>query len=153
MPKKSKSKLFPKLTFFESVYTVKRGFKIDFLNTRMGFVKFSGHPKKFCYTIKKLNFCQQGGVGRLSSSNFKWMFTPNNMSHVTCHMSPVMCHMSGVKCHMSWVTCHIFFLQSDEAYRWGSVINGAYPVYFFFINKCYADFKEKILKKTLKKKP
>ena len=44
------------------------------------------------------------------------MFTPNNMSHVTCHMSHVMCHMSRVTCHMSRVICHVS--QNDGASRW-----------------------------------
>ena len=42
------------------------------------------------------------------------MFTPTDMSHVTCHVSCVMCHVSRVKCHLSPVTCHMskqfFFL-------------------------------------------
>ena len=59
------------------------------------------------------------------------MFTPHNMSHVTCHMSHVTCHVSCVTCHMSHVTCHIshvmchmpnffpsyFFGQFGEAYQ------------------------------------
>ena len=49
------------------------------------------------------------------------MFTPPNVSRVTCHVSHVTCHVSRVTCHVSHVTCHIFFLffgQSGEAYRW-----------------------------------
>ena len=55
------------------------------------------------------------------------MFTPQNMSHVMCHVSHVTCHMSRVTCHMSHVTCHMshvtcqffccFFGQSGEAYQ------------------------------------
>ena len=32
------------------------------------------------------------------------MFTPHNMSHVTCHVSCVTCHVSHVTCHVSHVT-------------------------------------------------
>ena len=62
-----------------------------------------------------------------------------------CHMSCVTCHLSSVMCHMSRVTYHLshFFIQKkliklslrklDEGVKLvggGSVINGAYPVYF-----------------------
>ena len=49
------------------------------------------------------------------------MFTPPNMSRVTCHVSCVTtCHVSCVTCHMSHVIfIFIFFLgQSGEVYRW-----------------------------------
>ena len=70
-------------------------------------------------------------------SNFERMFTPHNMSHVTCHMSYVICHMSTVMCHMSCVTCPIYFVifiyffyldKVVKLIRGVSVINGAYPV-------------------------
>ena len=55
------------------------------------------------------------------------------MSGVMCHVSCVRCQVSLVTCHMSHATYHMshvffFFLESGEAYRGGSVINGAYPV-------------------------
>ena len=43
----------------------------------------------------------------LGSWNFERMFTPHNMSQVTCCMSRVMCHVSHVTCCMSCVTCHV----------------------------------------------
>ena len=47
------------------------------------------------------------------------MFTPHNMSHVTCGVSRVTCHMSHNTCHMSLVKYVFFFLfLSGEAYRW-----------------------------------
>ena len=48
--------------------------------------------------------------------NVERMFTPHNVSKVTCRMSHVTCHVSCVMCHVSH-----FFLgggQSCEAYRW-----------------------------------
>ena len=52
------------------------------------------------------------------------MFTPPNVSRVTCHMSCVTCHMLRVTCHMSRVTCHVslflffsFFLRT----KWWSL--------------------------------
>ena len=44
------------------------------------------------------------------------MFTPHNMSHVTCHMSHVMCHMSFVTCHLSHVTCHMSIFKASALY-------------------------------------
>ena len=87
------------------------------------------------------------------------MFTPHQVSCVTCHVSCVMCHMSCVTCHVSCVTfhlspvtCHLshiilfsfIFLLKKKIYKYpleemdkvvdlvgeGSVINGAYPVQF-----------------------
>ena len=54
------------------------------------------------------------------------MFTPPNMSHVTCHVSRVTCHMSSVTCHMSkknYILIFFFFSrtqigQSGGASRW-----------------------------------
>ena len=48
------------------------------------------------------------------------MFTPPNISCVTCHdISCVMCHVPRrVTCHMSRVTCNFFFGLSGEVYRW-----------------------------------
>ena len=50
--------LTPKFTFLRSLYTVKRGFKIDFLNTRMCFGRFWEQQKKLwdtkTYTLKPL---------------------------------------------------------------------------------------------------
>ena len=63
------------------------------------------------------------------------MFTPPNMSRVTCHLSRVKCHVSHVTCHMLHVTCHIFFFfyKVVKLIGGGSVINGAYPVQFSFL--------------------
>ena len=36
------------------------------------------------------------------------MFTPPNMSRVTCHVSRVTCHVSRVTCHISRVTYFLF---------------------------------------------
>ena len=50
------------------------------------------------------------------------MFTPHNMSHVTCQMSCVTCHVSRVTCHVSHVMCHMslffffFFWAKWSAY-------------------------------------
>ena len=47
----------------------------------------------------------------------------------------VTCHVSHVTCHVSRVTCHNFFSPSYKVVKLisgGSVINGAYPVQFFF---------------------
>ena len=46
-----------------------------------------------------------------------------------------MCHVSGVTCQMSHVTCHmsnidIFFYKVLKLVFGGSLINGAYPVWF-----------------------
>ena len=57
----------------------------------------------------------------LGSWNFERMFTPHNMSHVTCCMS-------RVTCHMSYVIIIIFFYKVVKFMGGGSVINGAYPV-------------------------
>ena len=56
---------------------------------------------------------------------FEWMFTPQNMSHVTCHVSHVTCHMSHVMCQMSHKK------KLDNVVKLigrGSVVNGAYPI-------------------------
>ena len=63
------------------------------------------------------------------------MFTPPNKSCFICHVSRVTCHKSRVTCHVSHVTCHIFSSSffSDKVVKpigGGSVINGAYPIYF-----------------------
>ena len=50
------------------------------------------------------------------------MFTPPNVSRVTCHVSRVTCHMSRVTCHM--------LNKLVKLIGGGSVINGAYPVQF-----------------------
>ena len=58
------------------------------------------------------------------------IFTPQNMSHVMCHVSRVTCHVSRVTCLMSHVRCH-FFLFFDKVVKLiggGYVINKAYPV-------------------------
>ena len=72
-----------------------------------------------------------------------------HVSYVMLHMSRVICHVSDVMCHMSCVTCQLssvtFWLkkttrklQSVVASRGGSVINGAYPVYFcLFVAKLH----------------
>ena len=55
------------------------------------------------------------------------------MSHDTCHVSHVTCHMSNVICHMSQFILFYLFLILDTVVKLsggGSVINGAYPVYF-----------------------
>ena len=65
------------------------------------------------------------------------------MSLVMCHMSRVTCHISHVTCHVSHVRCHMYFFFylllffvffSNKVVKiigGGSVIHGAYPVYFF----------------------
>ena len=65
-----------------------------------------------------------------------------HVSHVMCQMSHVKCHVSHVTCHMSHVTCQMsiilfiyFFYKVVKLFGGGSVINGAYPVYFFNILK------------------
>ena len=61
------------------------------------------------------------------------MFTPHNVSHVTCHMSRVTCHVSHVTCQVSHFI-FIFFFFSDKVVEHiggGSVINGASPSSFF----------------------
>ena len=94
----------------------------------------------------------------LDSWNFKRMFTLHCMC-VKCQVSFVSCHLSPVTCHLSHVTCHtitFYFLKSIklkskqikslqnnkkkkhkknkvvELVGGGTVINKAYPVYFFF---------------------
>ena len=48
-------------------------------------------------------------------------------------MSGVRCQLIGVKCHMSGVACHVFFSHKVvKLVGGGSVINGAYPVYFYY---------------------
>ena len=48
-----------------------------------------------------------------------------------CHMSHIMCHVSGRTCQVSRVRCHAyFFYKVVEKVCGGSVINGAYHVYF-----------------------
>ena len=71
-----------------------------------------------------------------------------------CHVSRVMCHVSCVMCHVSHVTCHMskyyfltfFYLKKIygfslylkkldkvvELVGGESVINGAYPVKFYY---------------------
>ena len=81
---------------------------------------FLYHPKETKNKKKK--------TYELGSWHFEIMFTPHNMSNITCHMSSATCHMSCVTCHMSCVACHFFsfFLnkirrknrQNGEAYRW-----------------------------------
>ena len=72
----------------------------------------------------------------LGTWSFERLFTPYNVSHVTCHMSGVMCQVSGVKCQGSCVLCQIKFCWFDkfvELVGWGSVINEAYPVLFHYL--------------------
>ena len=93
--KKSKCKLFPKayifpkLTFLKSLYTVKRGSKIDFFNPRMCFVKFWEQQMKFWDTqIFFWNFCQKvyilrgGGSQRQfgKSLHFDFFLPPSLMA-------------------------------------------------------------------------
>ena len=64
---------------------------------------------------------------QLITWNFDTMSTSYHVSCVPCHLSPVTCHLSHVTCHV-----YIFFFYKlvklvDE---W-SVINRAYPVFFF----------------------
>ena len=44
---------------------------------------------------------------------------------MTCHMSPIACHVSGVQFY--------FFDNVVELVGGGSVINGAYLIYFSFL--------------------
>ena len=71
----------------------------------------------------------------LGSRNFERMFTPHNLSHVTCCMSRVTCHMSRVMCHMSHVTC-IFFFTACEAYCWRVCYQRGLPHLFFLGGGC-----------------
>ena len=54
-----------------------------------------------------------------------------------CHMSCVTCYVSSVTCHMLCVRCQVklisflFLNKVRELVTGGSVINWAYPVYFF----------------------
>ena len=56
------------------------------------------------------------------------------MSGVMCHISCVRCQVSGIKCQVPGFMCQIFFLfffyKLVGLVGGGSVINGAYPVYF-----------------------
>ena len=67
---------------------------------------------------------------------FKSSLLPNvRASELTFweNVHPTMCHMSHVKCHMSGVTCNLFLIRKKLGQSaGGSVINGAYPVNFFF---------------------
>ena len=59
----------------------------------------------------------------------------DNVHHppnITCHWSHVTCHMSGARCHRSQYY-YIFFYKVVGLVGEGSVINGAYAVYFDFI--------------------
>ena len=75
------------------------------------------------------------------------MFTPYHVTHVRCKVSGVRCQVSGVRCQVSHVTfqlsrvmCHVscvtYFLfhlyKVNGLVGRGSIINGAYPVYFSF---------------------
>ena len=80
----------------------------------------------------------------LGSWNFERMFTPHNMSHVTCRMSRVTCHMWHVTCHMSHVTCCIFFFSSflelsGEAYWWRVCYQWGLPRLVFKASALWAD--------------
>ena len=58
-----------------------------------------------------------------------------------CHMSRVTCKMSGVRCQVSLLFFFfLFYYKMVELVDGGSVINGAYPVIFFYI---YIHFVEK----------
>ena len=53
-------------------------------------------------------------------------------------MSGVRCQVSGVRCQVSGVRCQVifldfFFYKLLELVGGGSVINGAYPVYFLYV--------------------
>ena len=61
----------------------------------------------------------------LGSWNFERMFTPQNLSHVTCRKSGVTCHVTCVTGHMSHVT-FFFFWQSGEAFRWRGPIPSSF---------------------------
>ena len=51
-------------------------------------------------------------------------------------MSVISCHMSCVTCHMSHVMCHMFVLDKVvKLVSGGSVINGAYPVWFIHVTQ------------------
>ena len=53
----------------------------------------------------------------LESLNFKRMFTPHHVSHVTCNVPRVTCHIACVTCHMSHASVRFFFLQRGGASR------------------------------------
>ena len=61
---------------------------------------------------------------------------PHHVSHVTCHVSYVRCQVSCVRCQVAGVRCDIFSFFSDKVVELVgrvSVINGAYPIKFFWI--------------------
>ena len=66
------------------------------------------------------------------------------MSHVIFHISYVMCTVSGVMCQVYIVTFSLMFEnKSDnigELFAGGSVINGAYPVWFNSFSACFFFF-------------
>ena len=59
------------------------------------------------------------------------MFTPPNMSRVTCHVSRVTCHVSHVTCHVSHVPFFSFFFRQSGGAYWLRVCHQrGYPVQF-----------------------
>ena len=67
-------------------------------------------------------------------------------------MSGVTCHMLCVTCQMSRVMCHIFFnffYKAVKLVRGGSVINGAYPLYFFSRHTTISMYMTNILLKKV----
>ena len=57
-----------------------------------------------------------------------WPYPMFHVSHVICHVSDVECHVSDVTCHVSDVTKKNY--KVVERVGGGSVINGAFPIYF-----------------------
>ena len=60
----------------------------------------------------------------IGSWHFERMFTPHNMSYVTCHMSRVTCHVSCVACHVSNVICHFSHIYFFQTKWWSLSVEG-----------------------------
>ena len=101
---KTKCKLFPKggdgstpkFTIKKSLYTVKRGFKRDFFNTRMCFGKLWEQQKKFWVTnFFCWNFCQKVYISRGWGGQRQFV----KSSHLDIFFHPsLICLQSSVKC-------------------------------------------------------
>ena len=88
----------------------------------IGLIKWEGHP-----FIPDLQITERARELKFWENVHPPPCVPCHVSHVTCHMSGITCYMSCVMCPMS----HFFFTKF-ELIGGGSVINRAYPVYFFF---------------------
>ena len=90
----------------------------------------------------------------LGSWNFERMFTPPNVSCVTCHVSRVTYHVSRVTCPVSHVTCHVFFWT-----KWwslsveGLLSTGPTPSTFHTNNQLHGETDERDFAKGRRWKP